>query len=135
MIVVDTNIIGYLFICGEFSEQAEKVLLKDSQWAAPLLWRSELRSVLAQYIRKEILTLEDTLEIMESASALMENNEYDVASKQVLELVSKSNLSAYDCEFIALAKDLNIKLVTADKRITEMFPQYSLSLIDFTSDT
>ncbi len=79
MIVVDANIISYLFICDEFSEQAEKVLIKDSQWAAPLLWRSELRSVLTQYIRKEILTLEETVEIMENASALLENNEYDIA--------------------------------------------------------
>lgn len=134
MIVVDTNIISYLFICGEFSGQAEKVLIKDSQWAAPLLWRSELRSVLTQYIKKEILTLEETVEIMENASALLENNEYDIASRQVLDLASSSNLSAYDCEFVALAKDLNIKLVTADKRITEMFPQYSLSLQDFTID-
>jgi predicted nucleic acid-binding protein len=134
MIVVDTNIISYLFICGEFSEQAEKVLIKDSQWAAPLLWRSELRIVLTQYIRKEILTLEETVEIMGNASALLENNEYDIASRQVLDLASNSNLSAYDCEFVALAKDLNIKLVTADKRITEVFPQYSLSLQDFTID-
>ena len=84
MIVVDTNIISYLFIAGEFSEQAEEILLKDSEWAAPLLWRSEFRRVLSQYIRKGLLTLEDSIEIMENASALMEKNEFDVASKQVL---------------------------------------------------
>jgi predicted nucleic acid-binding protein len=134
MIVVNINIISYRFICGEFSEQAEKVLIKDSQWAAPLLWRSDLRNVLTQYIRKEILTLEETVEIMENASALLENNEYDIASRQALELASKSSLSAYNCEFVDLAKDLNIKLVTADKRITEMFPQYSMLLQDFTID-
>jgi predicted nucleic acid-binding protein len=98
MIVVDTNIISYLFISGDFSTQAEKIFLKDSKWAAPLLWRSEFRSVLAQYIRKGLLTLEDAIEIMESAATLMENNEFDVSSGQVLELVNASNLSAYDCE-------------------------------------
>lgn len=132
MIVVDTNIIAYLFISGDFSGQAEYVLLKDPQWAAPLLWRSELRSVLTQYIKKGFLNLADAVEIMESASQLMDNNEYDVNSELVLTLAKQSNLSAYDCEFIALAKDLDVKLVTADQRIAEKFPGYTLLLQDFT---
>jgi len=37
MIVVDTNIIGYLFITGEFSNEAENVFIKDPHWTAPLL--------------------------------------------------------------------------------------------------
>lgn len=131
MIVVDTNIISYLFIAGDFSTLAEKVLLKDTKWAAPLLWRSEFRSVLAQYIRKGLLTLEDALEIMDSAVTLMENNEFDVASRQVLELVKASNLSAYDCEFVALAKDLGVKLVTADGKISARFPDCSLTIRDY----
>jgi predicted nucleic acid-binding protein len=134
MIVVDTNIIAYLFISGEFSEQAEKVLLKDPQWAAPLLWRSELRSVLTQYIRKELLSLADAVDIMDHASRLMENNEYDVNSRLVLALAKESNLSAYDCEFIALAKDLGVKLVTADQKIAEIFSEYTIFLQGFTGE-
>jgi predicted nucleic acid-binding protein len=132
MIVVDTNIIAYLFISSDYSGQAEYVLLKDPQWAAPLLWRSELRNVLTQYIKKEFLNLADAVEIMESASQLMNNNEYDVNSELVLTLAKQSNLTAYDCEFIALAKDLDVKLVTADQRIAENFPEYTLLLQDFT---
>ncbi len=135
MIVVDTNIIAYLFISGEFSEQAEKVLLKDPQWAAPLLWRSELRSVLTQYIRKGLLSLADAVDIMGHASQLMENNEYDVNSRLVLALAKENNFSAYDCEFIALAKDLGVKLVTADQKIAEIFSEYSISLQGFTGET
>jgi len=51
MIVVDTNIIGYLFLSSEQSLLAERALKKDSEWAAPILWRSELRNVLALYMR------------------------------------------------------------------------------------
>ena len=43
MIAVDTNIIGYLYLISDRSMQAEQALVKDRQWAAPLLWRSELR--------------------------------------------------------------------------------------------
>ncbi|MBL7164528.1 MAG: type II toxin-antitoxin system VapC family toxin, partial [Anaerolineales bacterium] len=58
MIVVDTNIIAYLYLESERSSQAERLLEKDTQWSAPLLWRSEFRNVLALYIRKKELSLE-----------------------------------------------------------------------------
>jgi predicted nucleic acid-binding protein len=38
MIVVDTNIIAYLYISGEQSLQAEQLLSYDSDWNAPALW-------------------------------------------------------------------------------------------------
>ena len=131
MIVVDTNIIGYLFITGEFSNETESVFIKDPHWIAPLLWRSEFRSVLSQYMRNSTLTIDDAAEIMESAAQLMESNEYDVVSNQVLELIANSTLSAYDCEFVALARDLGVKLVTTDKKILKDFPDYSISPAKF----
>ncbi len=73
MIVVDTNIIGYLYLTSDRSSQAEKALAKDPQWAAPLLWRSELRNVLALYIRKKILSLAEAQQIMDEAISLMQN--------------------------------------------------------------
>ncbi len=75
-----------------------------------------------------MLALEDSIEIIESASALMENNDFDVGSKQVLKLVTTSNLSAYDCEFVALAKDLGVKLITADNKIVAQFPDHALAI-------
>jgi hypothetical protein len=35
MIVVDTNIIGYLYLTGDRSSQAEQAFRKDPHWAAP----------------------------------------------------------------------------------------------------
>lgn len=64
MIVVDTNIIAYLYLQGEHTVQAEKVLQKDSEWMAPPLWRSEFRNVLAFYLRQENLSLDDARAII-----------------------------------------------------------------------
>jgi predicted nucleic acid-binding protein len=135
MIVVDTNIIGYVYLSSEHSAQAELALLKDSQWAAPILWRSEFRNVLAQYIRKNILTLEDATRIMEEATLLMHGREYETTSLQVLHLVSESSCSAYDCEFIALARDLNVPLVTLDNQLLNQFPNDTISLDAFIQET
>jgi predicted nucleic acid-binding protein len=131
MIVVDTNIIIYLYLASEMSPKAEQALIKDPQWAAPLLWRSELRNVLAHFIRRKYLVLEDALQIMDEAMNLMDSQEYEVASPQVLDLVTQSTCSAYDCEYVALAQDLGVPLITADKQILGQFPNHAVSLDDF----
>ncbi len=55
---------------------------------------------------------------------LMKGREYEVASFQVMELVASSECSAYDCEFVALAEDLGIPFVTADKKISKHFRKF-----------
>ena len=128
MIVVDTNVIGYLYLSSERSSQAEQALRRDPQWAAPLLWRSELRNVLALYMRRDLLSLRDARLIMDEATSLMRDREYQVPSDQVLELAAASRCSAYDCEFVALAQDFSVPLVTVDAQILSQFPLLALSL-------
>jgi len=131
MIVVDTNIISYLFINGEFTDLAEKAFQRDHHWVAPLLWRSEFRNVLALCIKKTILTFDDAIQIMAEAELLMKGNEYSVPSISTLRLAAKSNCSAYDCEFVALAEDLRIPLVTMDKKVLKSFPKTAVRLTSF----
>jgi predicted nucleic acid-binding protein len=131
VIVVDTNVIAYLFIQGDRTTQAEKVLRGDAEWAAPFLWRSEFRSVLALYIRKGILSLTDTQLIVQEAEALMQGREYQVSSALVLNLVANSTLSTYDCEYVALAQDLGVPLVTSDQKLLKAFPATAITMETF----
>ena len=131
MIVADTNIISYLFLPTAYSEKASRLYLQDAEWAAPGLWHSEFRNVLALYMRQKILTLAEALLIQEEAEALMADHEFTVTSVQVLTLTDNSHCSAYDCEFAALAKQLSVKLVTEDKKILREFPEVAVSLDDF----
>jgi predicted nucleic acid-binding protein len=130
MIVVDTNIIVYLYLPTDLTEQAERLLEHDPEWAAPLLWRSEFRNVLALYLRKHLITLEDALKIQTEAENLLKDNEYMSHSPDVLRLASNSSCSAYDCEFVALAKSQNARLVTMDKNILAEFPDTAISITD-----
>lgn len=132
MITVDTNVIAYLFIDGDFSEKAKKLLKYDSVWIAPFLWRSEFRNVLMLYMRNKDLSKENALKIMNEAEHFMSGNEYEVNSFEILDLVSQSNCSAYDCEFVALAKRLNMSFYTSDKKVLNEFPNIALSLSKFT---
>ena len=54
-----------------------------------------------------------------------------MASHQVLALAAASTCSAYDCEFVALAKDLNVPLITVDKQVLSQFPEVATPLAEF----
>lgn len=128
MIVVDTNVIAYLHLSGEFTSRAEALLQKDPEWVAPLLWRSELRNLLAGYLRRKTLSFDEAREVQAEAESLMAGSEYEVDSQRVLELVRDSECSAYDCEFAALAMRLNVKLATSDSKLLKAFPKLAIPL-------
>lgn len=128
MIVVDTNIVSYLYISGERSQQAESLLSTDPYWNAPILWRSEFRNVLSQYLRKNLLALDEVLLIIQQAEKLLVDKEYEISSAHIMQLVNSSHCSTSDCEFVALAQYLDVPLVTADKNILRDFPNAAKSL-------
>lgn len=131
MIVVDTNVIASLWVPNDMEEMAYEILEKDADWIAPLLWRSEFRNVLAKYLRADILEFSIALQAIEEAEQLMGSKEFEVNSTQVLSLVPDSSCSSYDCEFVALADDLDVNLVTFDKKILKEFPEIGVSPEDF----
>jgi len=47
-------------------------------------------------------------------------------SDLVLDLASASGCSAYDCEYVALARHLDVKLITTDKQILQSFPETAI---------
>ena len=128
MIVVDSNVLAYLYLPGDFTEAAEALLTSDSEWAAPLLWRSEFRNILAGYIRRKSLSFLQATALQAEAEELLCGCEYEVDSTRVLELVRDSDCSAYDCEFIAVAEKLDVKLVTMDKKLLKAFPNRAVAL-------
>lgn len=128
MIVVDTNVVAYLYLPGQHTALAEQLMERDPEWAAPVLWRSEFRNVLAGYLRRKALTLAQAGMLQSEAESMMAGREHDVDSRTVLQLVSESECSAYDCEFVAVAIALRTKLVTLDSRLLKAFPGHAVSL-------
>lgn len=131
MIVVDTNTIAYLYLPTEYTADVESLLDIDSEWIAPALWRSEFRNILALYVRKNMIDLGIALEMQTEAEKLLTGNEYQVDSISVLKLATDTGCSAYDCEFIALAKSLDLKLITADKKLLNTFPDIAFTAKNF----
>jgi predicted nucleic acid-binding protein len=107
VIVVDTNILGYLFIKGEHSDRVEQLLLADSDWVAPRLWLDEFLNVLATMERV------GKMESQEADGILS----YDVPAQRVLATARRTGCSAYDSQFLTLAEDLGLKLYSFDQKL------------------
>ncbi len=131
MIVVDSNVVAYYWVNGPLTALAQRVRVKDPDWHAPILWRSEMRSILTGYLRDGSLTGSQITRIMEAAEDALAGREHLVPSTPVLEIAGKSRLSAYDCEFVALASSLSVPLVTADKGVLKAFPDRALTMEAF----
>lgn len=128
MIVVDSNVLAYLYLPCEYTAAAEALFEEDSDWAAPILWRSEFRNILAGYMRRKAISFEHANALQREAESLLEGAEFELESSAVLELVRDSDCSAYDCEFVALAMKLDTQLVTMDKKLLRAFPKRAIAL-------
>lgn len=131
MIVVDTNVVASLLLRTAHSRKAERALEKDRHWSAPRLWRSEYRNVLATLVRTGVLDLPFALRSWDAAEALIGDGEYEPAGFDVLRLARESGCTAYDCEYVAVARDLGMPLVTLDAQILAAFPETAVSLERF----
>jgi predicted nucleic acid-binding protein len=130
VIVADVNVLAYLLIPGKFTKAAEQLLEEEPVWVVPRLWRSEFRNILANYLRANEMELDDAAVIFQRAEELVGAEEYEVETADVLRLCKESKCSAYDCEYIALAEFLDLKLVTKDGKLAKAFARRTRLLSD-----
>jgi predicted nucleic acid-binding protein len=134
VIVADTNLISYLLIEGEQTNSARRVWEIDPHWKMPPLWRSEFLSVLATTARVGIIEETQAISLWRNAVSIFSRCEQEPDGEQVLCFALKYKISAYDAQFIVLAYDLSIPLVTADKKLRHACPDLTVSLEKFASE-
>jgi len=131
VIVVDTAVLVHAWLQTPEHVQAQALLDADPHWYAPYLWRSEFRNALTQYMRHRNLALREAQEITRFAEEQMYGCELFVDPVAVLDLVASSTCTAYNCEFVALARELRVPLITTDKQILRDFPRIARPLADY----
>lgn len=131
MIVVDANVMVYVWVSGPHTDLALRARDRDPVWVAPSLWRNELRNALTSHIRHAGLPLGEAIRIADEAEASVSQT-YHVAAAEVLTCAARSRRSAYHCEYVALARGLRVPLVTADRALASSFPEICVSLEAFT---
>jgi predicted nucleic acid-binding protein len=117
VIVADTNLVAYLLIEGTQTTAAKAVWAKDSEWMLPSIWRSEFLNVLTTSVRADVLTLEQAHETWHVALTIFAQSEVEPAGDDVLDRAAERKVSAYDAQFVVAAADLDVPLVTSDRRL------------------
>ncbi len=131
MIAVDVNIIAYLLISGEKTADARALYKLDPNWSVPDLWRDEFLNILATYIRQGGIDLESAGALWKSAVDLFSANEQLADPLMTLELAYRHQVSAYDAQYVAVAVELGVKLVTEDRALRGSVPQNSVTMREF----
>jgi predicted nucleic acid-binding protein len=99
----------------------------------PLLWRHEFLNILATYAKAGGASLEEVQTLWNEASNLAGPGEHDVDMMEALELAVRGGISAYDAQYVALAQQLGVPLVTEDRRLREAFPEQLFAMQAFCS--
>ncbi|MGH7935720.1 MAG: type II toxin-antitoxin system VapC family toxin [Chthoniobacterales bacterium] len=128
---MDTNIICLRWLPASETAWADALLQRDPEWATALLWRWEFRNALTGYIRRGTLTTKTAATICGQAESSMSRHEMDASADEVFDLVSKSTCTAYDCEFVAIAREHGLRLITADRHILREFPHIAVTISEF----
>ena len=117
MIVVDTNVMTHLLMGGERGADAALLFEEDPEWAAPVILMSELRNVMLGFVRQGALVSDQAKAMSDDAGAILGDRTATVAGDQVFDVALECSLTAYDAEFVVLARTLGVRLVTLDGAI------------------
>ena len=123
MIVADSNLIASCVLKSEATTAALALLERDPDWHVPRLWRYEMLNILATMIKAKRLSRSDAESTYRQLLDTLRVKEKDPDSSSVLSLVERYGISGYDAHFVALARDLGVKLYTQDKELLKKFPE------------
>ena len=117
MIVVDTNVMVRLVVGGADGTAAALLLEQDPEWAAPSILMSELHNVLLGFVRRGAMTSDQAKAMSADAAMVLGGRIASVPGQEVLDIALECGLTAYDAEFVALARTLGVPLATLDNAI------------------
>lgn len=131
MIVADANLLVYLTVEGPLTELARQAFVRDPEWHAPRFWRVEFRNAVLEHVRAGRITLDKALGSFDNASELISDDEPQSDARAILEIALAHGISAYDAEYVAAARDLGVRVVSADLALVKAVPDTTVWLEDF----
>ena len=128
MIVVDTNVMVRLVVGGADGADATMLFERETEWAAPGILMSELHNVLVGFVRRGTVTSEQAKAMSDDAAVVLGDRIASVSGRQVIDIALECGLTAYDAEFVALARTLGVPLATLDNAVLHGAPDVAASL-------
>lgn len=123
MIVVDANIIAYWAIDGEYTEPARRLREMEPDWIVPALCRHELANVLTIYVKHGAMEVADAQVVWQGIESIIFEREYDIELSRAIAVAVETGTSAYDAQYLMLARIKAIPFVTQDRQLVSRSEQ------------
>jgi predicted nucleic acid-binding protein len=127
VIVAGADLVVSLFVEQSDTAIVERVFDRDSDWCAPLIWRSMFRTVLIERCRQGVASVDGAFAAIRAADSIFHEREFQPNGEHVLRLAMDSGCCPQSCEFVAVARDLGLTLVTADEELLRAFAGLAVS--------
>ncbi|KAB2639892.1 MAG: type II toxin-antitoxin system VapC family toxin [Verrucomicrobia bacterium] len=127
MIVVDSSVISFLFLEGELTESVKELHRIDSEWITPPILNHEMLNILA-VVGTADQAVAPMEEIWRDLRALLGSRQQVPDPLRSLHLAIELKISGYEAQYVALAQQLNMPLVTEEQRLLEQLPALCLSI-------
>jgi len=117
MIVVDASVVCEALLGSRLSRPARDVVLhREESLHAPHLIDLEVAHVVRRYTLKGAMSEQRAAQAIDDFLAIpIERFAHELLLRRIWEL--RSNITAYDAAYVALAELLNVPLVTCDEKL------------------
>jgi predicted nucleic acid-binding protein len=134
MLLVDTNVVAYLLIEGDYTEAAQELRNRDSDWRSEAFLLVEFTNVLVSSIARKRMTLSMAEDFLAKFFSLFDGKLGRIPHASVLAIATRHRVSAYDARFLSLADQLGSRLITEDARLRAAAPALTQSLAEALSE-
>ena len=117
--VVDASILAQTVVKEEYTELALRLVEKLKSIYAPPLILYEIGNALVILVRRRLITKEDALRKFRSITAIPILNIREPTLDRVVEIAIELKTTFYDASYLALALEVGVPLITADRELCE----------------
>ena len=128
MLIIDTNVVAYLLIEGDYTAAARLLHRRDDDWRSEAFIMIEFTNLLTASIAARRMNLVLAQRFLADATSLLHGKLGLIPHDSVLSLAVQYRVTAYDARFLALAQQLDRRLVTEDAKLRAAAPKLTQSL-------
>lgn len=130
MLIVDTNVVAYLLIEGDYTAAARSLHRRDDDWRSEAFIMVEFTNVLTASIAARRMNSVLAQQFLAAATSFLHGKLTSIPRDSVLSLAVQYRVTAYDARFLALAQQLDTPLGTEDAKLHAAAPKLTQSLAE-----
>lgn len=122
MIVADASVASFLFLEGELTSIVRELFAADPEWITPPILNHEILNILAAVgsLEGDSVAME---ELWREVRSVFGSRQHIPDPMRSLRLAIELKISGYQAQYVALANQLKLPLLTTDQRLLELLPQ------------